>query len=201
MKRIVVLAFAIIWFSGTEAQTRSGSVKKFGIRLGTNYSLMNFNKGVPRPTATVSNVWKPGVDIRALLNVKLTDRFFLQPEYALGILNGEDERFKTTYQLSYLSLPILLRIRPVERFSILLGPQFDLLIRADEKQNGIKTNITHDTEERNISAVFGLEYIITPGFYVDARFINGFNHVGIGQRSNVKEFKWQSFATGVGLRF
>ncbi|MEO6914492.1 MAG: outer membrane beta-barrel protein [Chitinophagaceae bacterium] len=202
MKRLLILSFSISSVFSTVAQSPgNGPQKKFGFKAGINYSLMNFNMGVPRPATTVANIWKPGFDIRLLLNLKLSHLVAIQPEYAVALMNGEDPRSKTTYHLNYLSLPLLLRVVVTEKIALLAGPQFDLLIHANKKANGIKTNITHDTEERNISVLAGVELSLPAGFYLDARYVNGFNHVGLGQRSVASEFKWQSFSAGVGLRF
>ncbi len=196
-----IFTLVIFGVINVNAQTSDLPSRKFGVRAGGNYSLMNFNKGFPQPATKAPNSWKAGPDLRLLLNLRLNNTFTLQPEYALAIMNGEDKRVNTNYQLSYLSLPVLLRIAATERLAFLAGPQFDLLIHARQEISGVKTNITHDTEERNISIVAGIEVTLPGAFFVDARYVNGFNHVGLGQRSAVKEFKWQGISAGVGVRF
>lgn len=201
MKRFLTLSISVLSLLTVNAQTTDRPPKKFGIRIGGSYSLMNFNKGVPQPVPAVPNTWKAGADFRVVMNVALSQSITLQPEYALSVINSEDKRIAATYQLSYLSLPVLFRIAVTKQFALLAGPQFDLLIRAEEKKNGSKTNITHDTEERNISGVAGLEFMLPANLYLDARYVHGFNHVGLGQRTSTREFKWQGISVGIGLRF
>ncbi len=88
-----------------------------------------------------------------------------------------------------------------ERIAIIAGPQFDLLISAKQKSNGSVTTITHDTEERNISGLAGVEIKLSDAIFLDARYIHGFNHIGIGQRSATTEFKWSGISLAAGVHF
>ena len=81
------------------------------------------------------------------------------------------------------------------------GPQLELLINAKSKDNLVSTNITHDTEERSIGATAGIEVEIKMLIVFSARYLQGFNHIGIGQRSSTKEFKYQALSITVGVRF
>ncbi|MDQ6903011.1 MAG: hypothetical protein M3139_08375, partial [Bacteroidota bacterium] len=84
----------------------------------------------------------------------------------------------------------------------LAGPEASLLISAKQNSNGVKTTITHDFEERSIGATGGIDFLIRNNFLISARFMEGLNHVGIGQRSaDVKEFKYESASLSVGIKF
>jgi opacity protein-like surface antigen len=172
----------------------------FGLRLGLNQSNTNFNMGEPKPVVPVDTKWKTGFVVGALVEVGLGEHLAIQQEYLYSQQSGEI-RNGARYDMQYLSLPLLLKYRLVPRVAVVAGPQFDLMIKAQQELNGQTTNITHDTEERGIGATAGLEVTIWRNLGLSARYLQGLNHVGIGQRSTVQEFKWQSVQVAAEIRF
>ena len=169
--------------------------QQFGFKAGAFYNTMNF-----RAAGMGNNVkssWKPGFYIGGLLRVPLNDVFALQPEYLYKPMRGEDKIIHADYTLHYLSLPVLLQIAVSKQISVLAGPEFGLLIHA--RQGTL--DATHDTEERALSAVGGLEVKVASRVFVEARYVHGLNHVGLGQRSALREFKWRGVELGGGVRF
>ncbi|RZK98114.1 MAG: PorT family protein, partial [Hymenobacter sp.] len=158
----------------------------FGLRLGLNYSTTNFNMGEPKPVVPVDTKWKPGFVAGALVEVGLSEHLALQQEYLYAQQSGEISG-GARYQMQYLSLPLLLKYRVVPRLAVVAGPQFDLMLKAQQELGGQTTDITHDTEERGFSATAGLEVSILRSLSLSARYQQGLNHVGIGQRSAVQE--------------
>ncbi len=192
MKYRVSLSLLLnLFFVTAMAQADEPDFKRFGFRAGSNFSHMDFSKGSPPPTAPISTSWQTGINIGVSLAIPLSDNLSLQPEYAFSAMGSEVKADNTRYSLNYLSLPVLLKYNLVEKLSILGGPQFDLLISATKTVNGSKETITHDTEERSIALVGGVEYQVLGPIAVSLRYLRGFNHIGIGQRSAVQEFKFQ----------
>ena len=198
MKTAAWILFCMVCLMDMQAQPTLPHEQRYGLRLGAHYSLMNFNKGQPPLPQTVPNSWKPGLNIGFQLRFPVSEMLGVQPEYFYTYMQGADERSGSDYQLHYLSLPVLLNMRVSERMSHMAGPQFGLLIHARQKTNGTVSNVTHDTEERSVSAVGALQVHFTPAWYADLRYVHGLNHIGLGQRSAVKEFKWQGVELGVG---
>ncbi len=124
----------------------------------------------------------------------------MQPEYNFDFKNGKDLSSATSYQLAWLSMPVLLQYK-LGSVSLFAGPEAAILLTARQTVSGIKSNITHDTEERSIAAVAGVSWQFSRLFFVSARYEQGLNHIGIGQRSNAKEFKYQGAALRLGVRF
>jgi len=98
-------------------------------------------------------------------------------------------------------MPLLLEFRPSPRFGLFAGPQFEILIDANSSKNGSSADITHDVEERNIGVNAGAEWDIYQAFFLTLSYFQGLNHIGIGQRSDLKEFKYQIFTLTGGFRF
>lgn len=194
----IALLFCI---SESFAQSTDSSFKRFGFQIGVNLSNMNFNEGEPPPAVHANSSWQTGFTFGFQLKVPLAKKWMLQPEYSYSQRNGSDQTVSTTYEIDYFSLPLLINYQLSPRFNILAGPQFEITINASSASNGKNNNITHDVEERGIGMVGGLELTIAKSFFLSARYLQGLNHVGIGQRSDVKEFKYQSFIFTAGIRF
>lgn len=200
-----LLLLAGIFFgnrTGAAAQQSDQTTKRFGFKAGLNSTNMNFKKGYLPPGATpYETERRTGFAFGFLLAVPFTAKLSLQPEYLYSARTSYVKDTKTKYRLSYLSLPVLLRYEVSPVVSLLAGPQADLLIKAKAEGNGTATDITHDTEERNIGATAGIAVQVTPILFIEARYMQGLNHVGIGQRSSVVEFKYGEAQISLGLRF
>lgn len=198
--KLIVPALMIVF--NIQAQENPGpAFKKFGFTAGINFSHMNFNKGVPPPPVPVKTNWKPGIFFGFLLQVPVTKKLSIQPEYLFSRLGGESESTATKYTFDYLSMPVLLRYQFTPRISAMAGPQLDLLIKAKKDSAGISKSITHDTEERNIGLAGRIEFEVFKNLGVYAQYLLGLNHVGIGQRSELKEFKYEILKAGAAIRF
>ena len=89
----------------------------------------------------------------------------------------------------------------MQGLALVAGPQIEFLVNAKSDDHTVSSNITHDTEERSIAVTAGVELEIKNIFIFSARYLQGLNHIGIGQRSNVKEFKYQAVSLTAGIRF
>lgn len=196
MKTFLLILMAIGCSRQLAAQT---SGLAYALKAGLSYNNMNFKAGSP-PT-DVPNHYKPGGYIGAGLYVPLGGKLAVEPQYLYSIQKGEDKTRQEAYTMHYLSLPVYLHFLLTDRFSLLAGPEFGLLIKAQQRSGGTVSNITHDTEERSVSAVAGFAFRITGSLYADARYLHGFNHVGLSQRSAVREFKWRRLEIGISVRF
>lgn len=198
-----VLIIALLFcFQQSFAQNNADKpFKKFAIEAGANYSNMNFNEGYPTPSPLIASSWKTGMTAGIFFKIDLAENLLLQPGYFYIRRNGADKSIDTRYATDYFAFPLLLKYKLGSLIDIVAGPQAGLLIHANSYSNGIKTDITHDVEERSISATAGFNIHFLESFYIAARYLQGLNHIGIGQRSNVKEFKYQEASLTVGFDF
>jgi hypothetical protein len=201
MKIFLLLLLSLPLIACYAQPEEPSSFKRFAFQAGAAVSDMNFNKGYMATPVHYAAAWKPGITLGFLLRVPLAKNFFLQPEYAYIQRKSADKNLAIDYSLDYFSMPILLNYKIIPAISILAGPQLELLVNAKSVNNGTSTNITHDTEERSIAVTAGAEVEIKKIFIFSVRYLQGLNHVGIGQRSDVKEFKYQAVNVTVGVRF
>lgn len=203
MKHILALFIASSITFCTHAQFRPGRQPDvgFGFKAGVSVSNMNFNKGYPAPAEHIDASWKTGFVLGFVMDVPVYRNLRVQPEYLYLQTNGENRANGAAYSFSYLSLPVLFKYPLVGRISLMAGPQFDLLIKADERLDGNNSVITHDTEERSIAAVAGMDFSLNSLLSLNARYLHGFNHIGLGQRSNVTEFKFETIQLSALLKF
>ena len=134
------------------------------------------------------------------VSIALPHHWLVQQEYAFEQLSGELVG-GPRYTLRYLSLPLLLGYYVHPRVKLLAGPRFDLLVQAQQEAGGQVTDITHDTEERGLAATAGLEVALSRHLSLGARYMQGLNHIGIGQRSAVREFKFEAAQLAASVRF
>jgi hypothetical protein len=177
------------------------TVKHFGFQAGIQISNMNFNLGSTAPDTTIAASWKVGFNFGFILSVPLSEKFTLQPEYSFARRYGTDNSVGIDYRLDYLSMPVLVKYQISDQFALVAGPQLELLINAQSTENGEDADITHDVEERSIGIVGGLEFNVNETFFLTARYMQGLNHIGIYQRTNVKEFKYELASFTAGFRF
>lgn len=185
-----LLFFATTLFCNAQESTKE-THQYFGVRVGVSIAHPNFSKGSPPSDFKTS--WGPGFVGGVFLNVPISEKFTIQPEYLFRQMNSDISDPKTSLRFSYMSLPVLIKFNFTEKLALLAGPQFDLLIKADSESNGTETDITHETEERSIAATFGLEYLVWKTVALDARYMHGLNHIGMNRGTEeVREFKFEA---------
>jgi len=200
-KYSVIALFVVCGVHSAFGQDPDTPFRKFGFMAGVNFSHMNFNKGVPPPPTPVATNWKPGIFFGVTLQIPVADNVSIQPQYLFSQLGGEIKNSGVDYKLNYFSMPLFLRYQFNQRIAMMAGPQFDLLINAKKDSSGKSYNITHDTEERNFGLALAAEIQLWHSLGVNIRYMHGLNHIGIGQRSDLKEFKYEVFQGGMSIRF
>lgn len=201
-KSLPLVIVSVLLLQAVKAQdNNTAAFKRFGFKIGTNISHINFAKGSPPPTIPVPTSWEAGITFGFLMQVPLSGSLSIQPEYLFSQMGGNVKSSGVDYKLNYFSMPIFLRYKASKKFALLAGPQFDILVSAKKIASGSSTNITHDTEERSIGATAGIEYQIIEPLSLCARYMSGLNNIGFGQRSNVQEFKYELVQFTVCVKF
>lgn len=183
MKKILpIVALVAISLTANAQQ-----VFTIGPKAGVNFS-------------TLSNVDKgemlPGYYVGAVAEFKFAEKFSFQPELVYssqGIKNiysetlaGVSLNHHNHDKLAYINIPLLAKYYFTKGFSVELGPQFGLLLKATNKDevttNGVEVNENRDFKNEVNSFDFGigagLAYDIAKGFFVNARYNLGLSNVG-----------------------
>lgn len=201
MRAIAFFVLTCLCTYHMQAQEKSNH-KKFGVKFGVNHTHMNYQRGyrLPGETAPASKP-QTGFTTGFMLHLPVTHNISIQPEYLYSSRKTLLTSSNITNHFQYLSMPVLMQLRVTEKFFLFAGPQFDLLIRASQNDGKDSREITHDVEERNLGITGGTQMFFTNVFFVDLRYMHGISNVGVGQRSNVEEFKYQSVEVAAGIRF
>lgn len=164
---------------------------RFGVRAGINFSHLNFSIASNPPANPIKTAWYEGAVGGFYMIVPLHKTLYIQPEYLFSMTGGNTESNSLRYKLNYLSLPIFLRWEVSNRVALIAGPQFDLLINAEQTTTE-QLKITAQTESRSVGLAGGLEFGITRSFGVGMRYFQSVNDIWIPvTNNNRKEFKHQ----------
>lgn len=177
---------------------------RFGIKGGVNSA--QFSNQELR-----ANNQKIGFHAGAFVNIPLSRQFSLQPEVLynqLGARNvmsstetttADNTNVKTLREarttLNYISVPLMLQLKPADNFYVEAGPEFSYFINGkDKSENTITTTpdggtttvnrtSTSETIDKDIINRFnfglglGLGYYFTPNLGISARYVNSLTKI------------------------
>ncbi len=120
MKKLFLLAIAIIGFSfSSNAQNI-----KFGFKGGLNISNVDVNV----PDSNLDPDSRTGYHLGAVLQLGMADKFAIQPEL-LYSTQGTD-----VFDVDYLNIPVLAKLKFGKIFSVEAGPQFGFVVNDGVKK-------------------------------------------------------------------
>ena len=144
MKKLFLTAVAVFAFGFTNAQEI-----KFGVKAGLNMASLSGGDAYYGSYGR-----KAGFHVGGLAEIKINDKFSVQPEL-LYSLKGADFNFgfggfglglpSNKLNLTYIDLPVMVKFYPIERLSAELGPNVAFLMSA----KGSKYNSVTDTTDPN----------------------------------------------------
>ncbi len=156
---VVLSAFATAGFSQSFS---------FGPKAGVNVS--NYTGSNFKSDALV------GFHLGGLLNFGIGSVFSIQPEVLFSTQGAKIDNAgtKTDYKVSYVAVPVMLKLRSRGGFYIEAGPQASFRTG----QNAGNQTIDHFANNLDLSAAAGLGFQAGMGFGVGARYIAGISKVG-----------------------
>ena len=154
--------------------------------------------------SSYDNEFKFGYNAGAFAEINFTSHLGIQPEVMFNQTNYRtSDHFSAIYpggtddlkgKLNYLTIPVLLNIRPVKLLSILVGPQFGILLNGDEHV----TNSAKDAFKKgDFSMVGGLQLNLA-ALKVGARYVVGLTD--INDLPDSEKWKNQGFQLYAGFR-
>lgn len=180
---------------GTESvssKNRHGSALsiKYGVKAGVNLSNMSndmtFDPGFSMGTgfqagALVNFHWGQ----RTESSLPGTGLWGLQPEilFSNQVIKSDGGDVK----LNYIKVPVMLKVYPLSRLNVEVGPEFSYLISASPESLNVDgaTVKVEDCKGFNFGAGIGAVYEFNFGLMVGARYSMGFSDLG-------KNLKWKN---------
>ncbi len=97
--------------------------------------------------------------------------------------------------MDYLSLPIMIKVYPIESLSLDIGPQFSYLLKNTATLGG-NTIAPYDYEDLDIGLIVGLTYKTSIDLYIQTRYI-----MGVTEFDSAGKWKNQVFQFSLGYNF
>ena len=191
MKRISLLTMFVVASLMGNAQGFS-----FGPKVGANItgiSGLQFKKG-----------FEFGYHIGGFAEVMLSEKIGIQPEVlwsqtslttssSLSDLYSTSLPELTKINLNYISIPLLLNIRPTKFITFQVGPQFGIL---QDKKNSVTTNVQSAFKSGDFSMLAGVQLKVL-AFRIYGRYAIGLTN--INEIPNQDAWKSRTLQLGIGL--
>jgi len=154
MKKILltIAAFSFLTYNGLAQGNETNYREKvqFGAKIGANYSNVYDSEGEEFDTDA-----KFGFAAGIFLAVPIGKYLGIQPEilFSQKGFKGEGRLLGTSYTVTrtsnYIDIPLLFAIKPIENFTLLVGPQYSFLISQKNKFDNSSTTIEQEDEFDN----------------------------------------------------
>ncbi len=183
---VIILFLFLLFGNGAFAQK-----VKFGIKGGVNFSELNGN-AFPGDTAGTLIGYHAG----GYITLKLPF-ISIQPELLISTagtkLNTNDVLQKI--KLTYISMPVMIRIKPFPGFYIEAGPQLSYKIGEDISSPGLQGFINN--LDLSAGGGIGFKFLFLS---VYGRYMAGISKVGNFNSDSTPNFKNGVFQTGVAIQ-
>jgi|688.fasta_scaffold1197818_1 hypothetical protein len=161
MKKVFLTAVAVFGFAFANAQE-----VKFGAKLGFNFSKI---------TDLQDAETKFGLGLGGFAEIKLNEKFAIQPELMYSMLGAKGKESNETVELGYVVIPVMGKYYVANKFSLEAGPQIGFL--AYSKIASYDSNKTIDVKDlfnkTDFGMNFGANYDFTNSFSAGLRYTAG----------------------------
>lgn len=201
MRKICILLFLAAFITtGSYAQTTKKSRLGWGIKTGMNASKLN-----AETSGSMDEDWKTGFVLGAFLNINAGSKFSIQPEFLYSSMGGNvsNSLYSEKHRLNYFSIPVLAKFNIGKGFSVVAGPQIDMLIsaktRASNSENVLKS--TNNFNEQSFNLTGGFEFFPGKCLGLSARYIHGLSNAwNTSNPTNTVEYRNQGVQLTAAIR-
>lgn len=193
MKKVFITALAVLAFGISNAQKSKPQIKdvRFGLKGGLNVATLAGDIDNADP--------KIGAHIGGLVEIKLTNRFSIQPEILVSLQGAKSEysesypgysyREESKLNLTYLNFPVMAKFYVLPNLSLEAGPQLGILVSAKddfsvtENDGGEifaqsrKSNAKGDFKTAEAGLNLGASYYFTDNIFLEGRFCIGLSGI------------------------
>ena len=143
----------------------------FGVKAGLNFSNV-------KNIGSTENKTRLGFNGGFFTKIDISKRFIVQPELLYSI---KGNKFPPTaingggiLSLNYISIPLLGGFRLDDKFTILLGPEFNFLTNANSKFDNTNHDVSKNFRKFDVAIDLGATYNIKRNIGVEIRYSYGF---------------------------
>ena len=178
MRRFFLAAIAILLCAAASAQL------KLGVKAGANFSNV-------RGSDVEGNKGKTGFYAGAFAEYSISEKLAVKPElvYSLQGAKAVEEYegvvTEAKVDLSYITLPVMVKYEFVPGFYAETGPQISYLSSAKAKSNGLKEDVKDYFKKCDLSWGFGLGYISPINVGINAKYNLGLSKMSAEEPEKV----------------
>lgn len=168
MKTLLTSVIFVICSSGLLAQGLD-----FGIKAGVNIANEKYSGAYATDTKAIV-LFHGGVFVTWMF----TEKLGLQPEVLFSMQGSKEDGYDYKIITNYVNIPVLLRYNITDMFSVHAGPQFGVLLSANEDYGNGKQSVKEYYKGSDIGIAFGAEADDLPlNLGVGVRYILGLSNV------------------------
>ena len=122
------------------------------------------------------------------VNLNFSEKWGITPEVLYSAYGSEWDNAKV--DLNYVSIPVMLRFKPIDLLSLEAGPQFGLLTKANVEGVG---DVMDQLKKNDFGLAFGAALHLPLGFNLGARYVLGFTDISDVSTESVKNRTFQVY--------
>jgi len=122
---------------------------------------------------------KLGFHLGLIGHIHLTRQFAVQPELVYSVQGAKytNGGIKSKLNLGYVNIPVLLQYMFDNGFRLQAGPQVGFMLNAKTEIGDVKTDVKDNFKTVDFGLGFGMGYVTTSGFGIDARYNFGLSNI------------------------
>jgi hypothetical protein len=124
----------------------------------------------------------------AYVNLNFSDKWGITPEVLYSAYGTEWNNAKVDFD--YVSIPVMLRFKPIDLVSLEAGPQFSLLTKANMENTG---DVKDQLKSNDFGLAFGAGLHLPLGFNAGARYVLGFTDINDVSSTSIKNRVFQIY--------
>lgn len=162
MKKILLTFLVALFFTGAYAQMGAG------IKAGVNFANQDIEN--------FETESKTGYHFGAFLEFNTSGNFSIQPELLFSSQGSRItlQNVKEQWNFSYLTVPVMLKLKFLQVLHLHAGPQIGILFNAE---NDAGDDINELYKSADFALAFGGGFEMRNGFLAGARYVHGLSDI------------------------
>lgn len=191
--------------SGTNPDEREGIA--YGLKASYNLSEFSgtgyFNDGTGYTPRSPKKQLLSGYTFGVLAEIPVSDQVYVQPEIDYTFTGSalKDSAYDQTVRLGYLNIPVVLKYKPFEGFSLFAGPQLDMLLFASYTslldRKAYSGNVRPDFKPLGFSMLGGVGFGFSPNLGIELRYSRSLSNIN----RIYNGYTFRNNAVQLGLRY